>query len=323
MTLAHTNRNDLVAAPDAAPVSHHRSDGSTDLVAWAHQYDAAFRFAGGICNTSFVPAAYRGKAEEAAAAMLAGGELGFSPMTSLRAFDHIQGVTAPKAMTMRAVAQSRGHELWMEESTDERCVMKGRRNGSSEVITSEWTIARAERMGLTGKQQWKSQPKAMLVARATSECARLVASDALLGIPYAAEEIRDDPNLNEAHPDEHQALPSPRQAARGATRTSAADLTGEPADVTAAVEMIDRSQSQRIGKAFKDAGVDQGDRLAIVNRLTDRQVGAASELTKAEADDLLASLADLGPDGIAALVPSAEVDTDPADEHAALFGGAE
>ncbi len=35
--------------------------------------------------------------------------------------------------------------------------------------TSVWTIERAQQMGLLGKDQWKKQPDAMLVARATSE----------------------------------------------------------------------------------------------------------------------------------------------------------
>jgi hypothetical protein len=49
----------------------------------------------------------------------------------------------------------------------------------------------------TGKENWQNQPQAMLLARATAECARLIAADAILGIPYAAEELRDSPELRD------------------------------------------------------------------------------------------------------------------------------
>ena len=51
---------------------------------------------------------------------------------------------------------------------------------------------RAKGLGLLGKDNWKRQPQAMLVARATAECCRLVASDVLLGVPYAVEELEDN-----------------------------------------------------------------------------------------------------------------------------------
>jgi hypothetical protein len=69
--------------------------------------------------------------------------------------------------------------------------MRGRRRGEANVQTSEWTIQRAASLGLTNKQQWKTQPQAMLTARATAEIARLVGADVILGIPYAAEELTD------------------------------------------------------------------------------------------------------------------------------------
>ena len=44
---------------------------------------------------------------------------------------------------------------------------------------------------------WKKQPGAMLVARATSEACRLVAADAILGIGYSSEEIADGGSYDE------------------------------------------------------------------------------------------------------------------------------
>ncbi|MBQ1164468.1 hypothetical protein KBZ21_41525, partial [Streptomyces sp. A73] len=38
---------------------------------------------------------------------------------------------------------------------------------------------------------YKTQPQNMLLARATAECARLIAADVLMGMPYSAEELAD------------------------------------------------------------------------------------------------------------------------------------
>ncbi|MCG5460819.1 hypothetical protein MED01_004245 [Micromonospora sp. MED01] len=173
---------------------------TAQLVQWAQAADAAGRFAAVVCNTSAVPVAYKGKPAEAAAAILAGAEVGLSPMASLRAFDNIQGTPAPKAMTLRAITQGLGHEIRIDESTAVIAVVSGRRKGDTEWQTSTWTIERAQQMGLTGKQQWKQQPAAMLVARATAEVCRWIASDAIMGMPYAAEEIRDQGSNYEARP---------------------------------------------------------------------------------------------------------------------------
>jgi hypothetical protein len=97
------------------------------------------------------------------------------------------------ALALRGLVQSRGHEVRKVESSDTRCVYEGRRAGSDGPFErSVWTIDRARAMGLTGKDNWKRQPEAMLIARASSEMCRLIAADVLLGVPYSAEEIEDE-----------------------------------------------------------------------------------------------------------------------------------
>lgn len=167
------------------------SSGVIALRDWAESAQAAHAVAESLVQTSFVPEAFRGKAHEATAAILSGAEIGLSPMAALRSFDIIQGTAAPRAMTLRAVLQSRGHEIWVKESTDTRAIVQGRRAGSDIIQESTWDTARARGLNLLGKHNWKAQPKAMLVARATAECCRMVAADAILGIPYAVEELDD------------------------------------------------------------------------------------------------------------------------------------
>ncbi|MEV5629149.1 hypothetical protein [Micromonospora tulbaghiae] len=198
---------------------------TAQLVQWAQAADAAGRFAEVVCNTAAVPQAYRGKPAEAAAAILAGAEVGLSPMASLRAFDSIQGMPAPKAITLRAIVQGLGHEVRIDESSAQIAVVSGRRKGDTEWQTSTWTIERAAQMQLTGKSEWKKQPAAMLVARATAEVCRWIASDAIMGMPYTAEEIRDQGPTIEARP-------APRLV-------SAADFIDTPTEVPLAVAATD------------------------------------------------------------------------------------
>ena len=165
------------------------SAGTTALVQWAQEANLAYDMAQKLAATSFVPQSLRGKPGDIAAAILAGSELGLKPMATLKSIDIIQGTPALRAHAMRAVVQQQGHEIELVESTDTRCVMRGRRKGAEKWQEIEWVIDRARLMGLLGKDQWKKNPKGMLVARATGELCRLIASDALHGMAYVSEEL--------------------------------------------------------------------------------------------------------------------------------------
>lgn len=271
------------------------------LQEWAAGAAAAHQVAQNLVQTSFVPEAFRNKPYEATAAILAGSEVGLSPMASLRAFDSIQGTAAPRAITLRAIVQSRGHDIWIVESNDTRAIVEGQRAGSQHVHRSEWTIARARDLGLLGKHNWKAQKGAMLVARATAECCRLVASDAILGMPYSAEEIWDGNGSME------QGVLEVEGVKRTARRRSAAPiaavpppaqddepagppLPGEDDDEGAppTVEMVTRSQLTKLHATLNDFGVtERADKLQMVGLLARRELESSSELTKDEASAVI------------------------------------
>jgi hypothetical protein len=155
---------------------------------WAQEARQAAQVAQSIAKTSFA-GQLRGKPEEVTAVILAGNELGLKPMAALKSIDVIQGTPALRAHAMRGLVLAAGHEIELVESSPENCLMRGRRKGSERWQEVEWTMQRAAQLGLTGKEQWKKQPQTMLIARATGEICRLIASDVLHGMPYAAEEI--------------------------------------------------------------------------------------------------------------------------------------
>ena len=199
---------------------------ANELVAWADGAAAAYQVAQQLVETSFVPQAFRGKPYEAAAAILSGQEVGLSPMAALRSYDVIQGTAAPRAITLRAIVQSKGHEVWVVEATATRAIVRARRKGTANTEESVWTIDRAKALSLTGKDNWRKQPQAMLVARATAEVCRLIASDALLGIPYVAEELDDEGAVD----------PSPVEPVKKAAKRTARRATVEPKEPVAPAE---------------------------------------------------------------------------------------
>lgn len=289
------------------------------LTEWAHAAQAAYEVAVKLVGTSFVPEAFRDKPHEATAAILAGDEVGLSPMAALRSFDIIQGTAAPRAVTLRAIVQSRGHEVWVHESTDTRAIVRGRRAGSVIMQESVWDMARARGLKLTGKHNWTAQPKAMLVARATAELCRLVASDAILGVPYAVEEIADgvidDQTYGAEPPDEE---PAPVRTARRRTApTSKPSKSGRaPAPAKQAAEPAgpplpgeegyeqpplpeddrpsNKGQLAKLGIAFSELRItDRAERIAIVSALVGRPLESSADLTLPEVGEVLDAIAEI------------------------------
>ena len=160
----------------------------SSLQKWAQEAAAISGIANAIAGTSLA-GAYRNDRDAIVAVILAGHEVGLQPMTSLKSIDVIQGQPALRAHAMRAIVLKAGHEIELVESDAQHCVMRGRRKGAEAWQTVEWDLRRAAQMKLTEKAEWKKQPKTMLIARATGEICRLVAADALHGMPYVAEEL--------------------------------------------------------------------------------------------------------------------------------------
>lgn len=189
----------------------------TRLADWAAEARAANALATSLCQTSFVPQHFRGKPAEATAAILTGHEMGMSPMAALRAIYVIQGTPAMYAHAMRAVVQSHGHSIWEEEASPTRVVVRGHRKGEPDKVReSVWTMERAQKAGLLTNAHYQKNPQNMLTARATGEVCRLIASDALHGIPYAVEELDDREPI--------------RAVVEAGPRVTAAEILGRPAE---------------------------------------------------------------------------------------------
>lgn len=291
------------------------------LVLWAYEANQAHQIAIKLAATSFVPASLRGKAGDVTAAILAGQELGLKPMASLRSMDVIQGTPALRAHAMRGLVQSHGHTIQLVESTETRCRMRGRRRGEEEWQTVTWTIERATKLGLTNKDQWRKQPQTMLMARATGEICRLVASDALYAMPYAAEELTDDLAPVSMTAERTAAEPKKRTARRAALpppEPPAEPDLDEPTPTVVGPTITDKQQ-RMMHALFRDKGFDPKDRdrrLRFVSDVLGYPVTSSAELTVGEAGDVIDALQGM-PD---VAEPEPDVNDNPWGEVATLGG---
>lgn len=154
-----------------------------------HDYEMMWKLSQRVSNTPFVPSALRGKNEAVLACILYGSELGLGPMQSLNSIHVIEGRTAMSPELMRAMVARHGHRIDVIENSATACEVKGTRADTGSTATVRWTMEDAKLAGLAGKNNWKTYPRAMLLARATSELCRIVFPDVIAGLSYTPEEV--------------------------------------------------------------------------------------------------------------------------------------
>lgn len=152
-------------------------------------YEMMWKVSQRVTNTPFVPSALRGKPESVLACILYGAELGLGPMQSLNSIHVIEGRTAMSPELMRAMVARHGHRIDVLKNDNDVCEMKGTRNDTGSTATVKWTMEDAKLAGLAGKNNWRTYPRAMLMARCTSELCRILFPDVIAGLSYTPEEI--------------------------------------------------------------------------------------------------------------------------------------
>lgn len=180
--------------------------------------------------------------EQAAVIMLTGASLGIAPVVALRSIHVVQGRAVLSSDLIAAIVRRSGLcESWrVDKSTPEQCTITTKRRGE-EPYSHTWTLAMAQRASLAGKGTWGAYPAAMLRARCTSEIARIVYPDVLVGV-YEEGELEAAPEEPARAPVEAPALSlpavveAPEQTPSRAFASYVRDLdaTVSPDDVRAA-----------------------------------------------------------------------------------------
>jgi hypothetical protein len=123
--------------------------------------------------------------EQAFTIIATGRELGLTAMQSLRSIHIIEGKPTLSADLIAALCKSRPdvcQYFQMVESTDKVARYETHRKGDPKPTTMSFSIEDAQRAGVTGKDNWKKYPAAMLRARCITALARAVYPDLAMGL---------------------------------------------------------------------------------------------------------------------------------------------
>lgn len=268
------------------------------LQAWASSLTAASQIGRALCQTSFVPATFRGKPEEAAAAILFGDEIGFTPTQSLQSIYIIGGKPALYARAMVALVLAAGHEVETVDKSDAKVTVRGRRRGSETWMVETWTKARAEKAGYTKNAKYATDAEAMLYARAASDICRQVAPDALAGIAFSAEELEAEgaPVTVTVTRESPKPAPVPDEPPV-VVDTETGEITDAEVVDEQPPDLITDAQMRKMRALLGQVGMkERAAVLEYVRGVVGREVESSKGLTKSEANaviDALAELADL------------------------------
>jgi hypothetical protein len=297
-----------------------RYDGPTG---WVELLGPAHELANAIARTEFVPTALRNRPEAVMAAILAGHELGVSPMQALSKIHIVEGRPAPAAELMRAMAMAHGHEVWVEESNNTRVVVCGKRAGQEHVTKVQWTLDDAKKAGLANKNVWQKYPRAMLLARASAELCRLVFPDVLGGMSYSREEVEDGfgvdpyedatiidadvvgddvaagpapatrqraPRKATARTTKKAAAAAPRAATPGPSSAPQPPLPGEDEEPPTGEITTSMRDDNYIAMKARGVGIDHH---VIVRAVTNGRVESSKEIDEDEKAQVLAAISDV------------------------------
>ena len=276
----------------------------------ARDLTAALTIAKALVNTPFVPAHFKGKPEDAAAAILYGATIDMDPVAALQNIYVVSGKPALYARTMVAIVLSKGHLVWTETEGEGTVTVCGQRQGSNKVETVTWTADMAKRAGYTSNKKYQTDPRSMLYARASGDIARRVAPDALLGMGYTREELELEDEQPDAPAVQARSSLSRLRAVVPAEVPAAA---AEPAVADDLDHPVSKDQLSQLAHLLADQGfTDKAEGLAFIAKHAGRVVKASKDLTEAEADTVIAALQTIDEPVDAELVPDdVDVTNDP------------
>jgi hypothetical protein len=169
---------------------------SNELVLFEKEnLDKLYKACDTLSKSKMVPVTLQGKPADIFAILVMGTELGIKPMQALNSINVIQGkpTVSPQLMIAMIKGKIPGAVIKMEyEGADIKCITARSKqeydDGFKYVAT--WNMARAQKMGLIGKDNYSKQPETMLRWRAVAESCRQTFPDILMGL-YAEDEFKN------------------------------------------------------------------------------------------------------------------------------------
>lgn len=253
---------------------------TTDHMGLSDQMKFAEVVTSGGRAQSILPDSYRENPANVLIAVGLGQAMGLSPAESLYRISVIKGKPAAGAELIAANVRKAGHKLRVrgDEQSCTATIIRADDPDYEFAVTRD--MAWAQRMGLASNDNYKKQPGTMLQWRAITAAARLACPEALYGVTYTPDEVMDGTG--------------PADAPR-AQQATAADFIEQPSEpveyVQAEPDTITSGQQKKMGALMREVGITQREHaLAYVNDTIGREVASRSELTKAEAGQVIDAL---------------------------------
>lgn len=163
----------------------------------------AWRFSEALAGASLLPQEYRNNASSVLWAMEYGRALGLDVVTTITTIHVIKGKPTQSADLMLSRTREAGHKVRIRQEPGQCTVSIWRSDDPDFENAITWTYDDAVTAGLCEikenrpwsrsqkgeKQNWEKYPRAMLRARAISECVRSACPEVLHGAIYTAEEL--------------------------------------------------------------------------------------------------------------------------------------
>jgi len=241
------------------------------------QFDVELKRAQAIASAGdMIPNTYRNKPGAVLLAQQWADAHNVDLLTTMQTVAFVHGRPVIDATMQRALAAAHGYDVRVVSADATRASVRVTRDGEH-VGEAAYSMDDARTAGLASKDNWKKDPTAMLVARATTRAVRWFAPSVLLGVLVGDE--ADEPELVE--------VLAP-QAVVGADDVVEAEVVEpEPAAPTEVVESVvsEASSLEDLKAAVKAAGWSQAQAIRRVGELAAAAgVDAPTNLT-AVADD--------------------------------------
>jgi hypothetical protein len=150
---------------------------------------ATMRLAKALVESGFLPRSVDTPAK-AVALMLAGREMGMGPMAALRAISIIDGKPVIAADRQLALFKRAGGRAEFSKLDENEAVLHLTHPNGDEH-TESYAVQDAHRAGLTGKDNWKRHPKAMLRSRCITAGLKSVGFEPMADV-YDPDEVTPD-----------------------------------------------------------------------------------------------------------------------------------
>ena len=244
-------------------------------------------YARAVASGNLLPQAYRGKPADIMIAVGLGQAMGLSPAESLYRIDVIQGKPTASGELIASNVRKAGHKLRVKVDEQAMSVTATIVRSDDPDFPHEVTrdMKWAQTMGLHTKDNYKKQPLTMLQWRAVSAVARLACPEALYGVAYTSDEIRESEPAAPTKPTGMDGL-------RAAVQTPAEDVHDaeivaeaveeERADTQPVEPMTARTRGQMFA-LFSELNISEDDQRKGISHIVGRPIESRGEIGESEA----------------------------------------